>query len=242
MSDCTILHRYTSAGDSDKAAWLQSESSGMSAHVAVTTEVMQHLAFTPPTSDFGKFAKSLPVVSAAFFDGVEISTPSALQECALDFMTTAMRGDTAAVSDEPASSSVAAAVAEAQLRMGMFAKRCLDGKIHPDVDQFELISHAVRHILSAMSHGSTGAALKFPAILGLACSADVSDNAAMERIFVEGCEPVPTWLFIRWISQMIPHLSKSSAGLVHPIFSRLSEEYPGALTYPVMISYDQVRI
>jgi hypothetical protein len=217
--------------------WLESDPTAAVAHTALTTEVMQQLAFTPAADvEFGKKAsKHLPAVTSAFFGNSTAADPAELQTRALEHMTAAMRSDTPA---DTSSADASVAVAEAHMRMGVFAMRCLDEGLQAGADRGELVTHAVRHVLAAMAHGSTAAALKFPAILALACSEGIPN--IIYRTFLNGSEAVPSWLFIRWISQMIPHLTKPSAELVQPLFTRLGEEYPGALTYPVMISYDQV--
>lgn len=91
----------------------------------------------------------------------------------------------------------------------------------------------VENILKAMTLGSTKARDRFPRLLDLLGSFD-----SIHSIFNEYIKEIPSWMFIRWISQMLGILneSKAIANSVYPILNRISEEYPNALYYPFKIS------
>jgi len=236
------LASYTREVDEKKASWLESNPHAAEVHRSLVAEIMQNLAFADvPNRDrkFGKALRHIPVVSSAFFGGSDMDTPGNLCDSAMSFMTSRMLDDDLPMYLEGAE-NVSVTAGEAHLHMAIFAKRCLDEDVNKTVKRGELCTLAIRHTLAAMARGSCSAALKFPAILAMACSDEALDPVRLQETFEGGVAPVSSWLFLRWISQLIPHLSKPSANLVQPIFTRLSEEYPGALVYPVMISFDQV--
>lgn len=87
------------------------------------------------------------------------------------------------------------------------------------------------NVLDAMALQLDGARDRFPRLLQLICS-----YSHLEKIFIEKVQKVPTWMFIRWISQMMGLLDKPQASAVVAVLIRIADEYPQALFYPFKIS------
>ena len=89
----------------------------------------------------------------------------------------------------------------------------------------------VDHILLAMKLGSTKARDRFPRLLHL-----IASYPSVRESFSSHISEIPSWMFIRWISQMLGIINEPEGAAVVPILLRIAEEYPNALFYPFKIS------
>ena len=87
------------------------------------------------------------------------------------------------------------------------------------------------NMLAAMALQSSSARDRFPRVLKL-----ISVFPSIQALFQEKVDAVPTWMFIRWISQMMGLLDKAGAEQVIKILTRIASHYPQALYYPFKIS------
>mmetsp|Transcript_15125 Transcript_15125/g.59220 ORF Transcript_15125/g.59220 Transcript_15125/m.59220 type:complete len:1470 (+) Transcript_15125:2-4411(+) len=87
------------------------------------------------------------------------------------------------------------------------------------------------NVLDAMALQLDGARDRFPRLLQL-----ISTYGHLTEAFVEKVRAVPTWMFIRWISQMMGLLDKPQAAAIGEVLTRIADEYPQALFYPFKIS------
>merc|ERR1711974_36051 len=85
--------------------------------------------------------------------------------------------------------------------------------------------------MGAMKLGSTKARDRFPRLLHL-----ISNFPTVQESFANLVNEIPSWMFIRWISQMVGLLNESESKIIVPILNRIAEEYPQALYYPFKIS------
>ncbi|XP_078611933.1 DNA-dependent protein kinase catalytic subunit-like isoform X3 [Branchiostoma floridae x Branchiostoma japonicum] len=89
----------------------------------------------------------------------------------------------------------------------------------------------VTNLLQALRHDSPEARQRFPRLLQLVeLYPDTMD------IFIQKVSHVPSWLCISWLGQMVALLDKPEAVAVHGILTRIAQDYPQALVYPLKIS------
>eukprot|EP00058_Branchiostoma_floridae_P019566 XP_002605056.1 hypothetical protein BRAFLDRAFT_85202 [Branchiostoma floridae] len=89
----------------------------------------------------------------------------------------------------------------------------------------------VTNLLLALRHDSPEARQRFPRLLQLVeLYPDTMD------VFIQKVSQVPSWLCISWLGQMVALLDKPEAVAVHGILTRIAQDYPQALVYPLKIS------
>ncbi|XP_078691376.1 DNA-dependent protein kinase catalytic subunit-like isoform X2 [Branchiostoma floridae x Branchiostoma belcheri] len=94
-----------------------------------------------------------------------------------------------------------------------------------------LAAAVVSNLLQALRHDSPEARQRFPRLLQL-----VEIYPDTMDLFIEKVSHVPSWLCISWLGQMVALLDKPEAVAVHGILTRIAQEYPQALVYPLKIS------
>ncbi|CAH1273078.1 PRKDC [Branchiostoma lanceolatum] len=89
----------------------------------------------------------------------------------------------------------------------------------------------VSNLLQALRHDSPEARQRFPRLLQLVeLYPDTMD------LFIQKVSQVPSWLCISWLGQMVALLDKPEAVAVHGVLTRIAQDYPQALVYPLKIS------
>lgn len=96
----------------------------------------------------------------------------------------------------------------------------------------QLVETVMSNVFEGMQRLSPAARDRFPRLLELV--AQFPDTQAR---FTRMAKAVPSWMFIRWISQMMAVLDKPEAGAVVPILLEIAKSYPQALYYPFRIRY-----
>jgi DNA-dependent protein kinase catalytic subunit len=96
----------------------------------------------------------------------------------------------------------------------------------------QLVETVMSNVFEGMQRLSPAARDRFPRLLELV--AQFPDTQAR---FTRMAKAVPSWMFIRWISQMMAVLDKPEAGAVVPILLEIAKCYPQALYYPFRIRY-----
>eukprot|EP00048_Salpingoeca_helianthica_P009248 m.132741 g.132741 ORF g.132741 m.132741 type:complete len:3967 (+) comp14817_c0_seq1:97-11997(+) len=129
---------------------------------------------------------------------------------------------------------------EALMELYAFCDECLRGSLlaasRVMFDQGELAANCVSSVLRAMCAGQTKALAYFPRTLQL-----LAAHPTCGALFVDEAAHVPTWMFVRWINQIVALLDKPVAPRLHPIVERLAAEFPSVLCYPLLVSSDQFR-
>jgi DNA-dependent protein kinase catalytic subunit len=106
----------------------------------------------------------------------------------------------------------------------------IDGQQSPlDTDQFPSV--VVMYSLKAMRHGCKVAVQRFPRLLQI-----LELYPATTTDFKKKCSEVPHWMFIDWISQMLPLMDKPEGEAVEGILHSIAVDYPQAICYPFKIS------
>eukprot|EP00040_Diaphanoeca_grandis_P037768 m.249437 g.249437 ORF g.249437 m.249437 type:complete len:4140 (-) comp33873_c0_seq1:75-12494(-) len=128
--------------------------------------------------------------------------------------------------------------ARAQILLAKFAHEHLkDGSL--SISETNLQQTAILSTLAGMSHGSKEASYLFARVLRMM---ETIDDKALVDMFKRETASLPSWMFIRWISQLIPLLGKDCWELVHHILKKIAQDYPGSLAYPLMISAPQLQL
>ena len=89
----------------------------------------------------------------------------------------------------------------------------------------------IENILYSMKLGNLKSRDKFPRILQL-----IEHSDELIELFDKNCQEIPTWMFLRWISQMMGLIDKKQANPVINILIKIGKAYPQALIYPFSIS------
>ncbi len=123
----------------------------------------------------------------------------------------------------------------------------------------------MKNIFEAMRLDSPLARAKFPAVLELI--GEVDRKSSLRHLFLKQttglCDqkghlqellpcrcrddsdrrrPLPSWMFIQWIPQLLGGLRDTKQGdLVYPILSRIARDFPQALIYPFNITKQTLR-
>jgi len=106
-----------------------------------------------------------------------------------------------------------------------------------DTENIQLAKSTIRSTLEAIREEIPGAIDKFPRLLELLTQFDKSFEIITE--FKELINTIPSWMFIRWISQMFPYLELPQGPLVLPILLEIAKWYPQAIYFPFKISSEQ---
>ena len=94
-----------------------------------------------------------------------------------------------------------------------------------------LVEAVISNVFEGMQRLSPAARDRFPRLLELI--AQYPDTALR---FTRMAKSVPSWMFIRWISQMMAVLDKPEGAAVVSILIEIAKAYPQALYYPFRIS------
>ena len=95
----------------------------------------------------------------------------------------------------------------------------------------------VKNVLEAMKLGCSDASVYFPRVLEL-----VAKNEDTWALASDSLEQVPTWMFLRWIPQLVarlPHASSSSP--IVSIVVRIARTFPTALFWSLKPSLTEYR-
>jgi len=93
----------------------------------------------------------------------------------------------------------------------------------------------VSNILESMKLGSSTARDRFPRLLQL-----LEDFPSTSLTFEEGVKEIPSWMFIRWISQLVGVINNQPESII-PILRRLASDYPQAIYYPFKITSETLN-
>ncbi|KAK9874531.1 hypothetical protein WA026_005374 [Henosepilachna vigintioctopunctata] len=85
------------------------------------------------------------------------------------------------------------------------------------------------YVLRAMQALSKEAIQLFPCLL-------LRDNVGQNRVFIEECSMVPTWMFLRWIPQLLATFNCDTEYAVGDILLNIAHQYPHALMYSYRLS------
>jgi DNA-dependent protein kinase catalytic subunit len=105
------------------------------------------------------------------------------------------------------------------------------GKIH------KLSKTATSNILSAIRFGSSLASTFFPIAMDLLGKY----YSQTKDIFDEEVQDIPTWKFLRWMSQILASLRFDVRPSYQRILVRLAQEFPQALFYPYSMSAEDLK-
>lgn len=133
--------------------------------------------------------------------------------------------------------------AKSLLKFGLFCDEAIksieDGK--KSAQSLEVLKEKmIVVILEAMRLGSPAARDRFPRLLQLLYGEAEAKNSVLGESFSNTCKTIPSWMFIRWTSQMMAVLSKAEAAFVLPILIEIGEQYPQALYYQFKISTENI--
>ncbi|KAG1019202.1 hypothetical protein G6F26_010314 [Rhizopus arrhizus] len=110
--------------------------------------------------------------------------------------------------------------------------------IQPTINSIEYTKVVFNCYMKAMDRGHKIAAERFPRLLEL-----VELYPETGATFVECSKKFgSTWLYIRWIPQLVSIFDLSIAKFIYPVIKRLAESYPKALYYPFHISYEHYQL
>lgn len=128
------------------------------------------------------------------------------------------------------------AVAKAHVKLALIS----DALLRQQESQKRMVSPAlveavVSNVFEGMQRLSPTARDRFPRLLEL-----VAAYPDTQARFARMAKSVPSWMFIRWISQMMAVLDKPEAGAVVPILLDIARAYPQALYYPFRISSENL--
>ncbi|TKS87933.1 DNA-dependent protein kinase catalytic subunit [Collichthys lucidus] len=104
-------------------------------------------------------------------------------------------------------------------------------------DLLALPVHVVESMLKALKMNSEEARLKFPRLLQIIESYPSETLDLMTKEMM----PVPCWMLIGWISQMVALLDKPEAVAVQHCIGQIAQCYPQALVYALMISSESYQ-
>lgn len=79
-----------------------------------------------------------------------------------------------------------------------------------------LPTNIIENILHAINYQSTKARDKFPRLLEL-----ISIYPDTQELFNEKIASIPSWAFIRWLSQIMALLNKSESKAIIPLLTRV---------------------
>ncbi|XP_042208389.1 DNA-dependent protein kinase catalytic subunit-like [Homarus americanus] len=100
-----------------------------------------------------------------------------------------------------------------------------------NIDAPEYNKTLIIAVLRAMSLGSRDAHFHFPRLINL-----MEEDPSLVSLFIKGCETVPVWMFLLWISHILIYVDKSPGPALQPVIEKLAAEYPQAVHYPFGIS------
>ena len=108
-----------------------------------------------------------------------------------------------------------------------------------DLSRIEMIksefpSIVIEELLNAISLNSYEARLRFPRLLQIV---EAYKNKVLD-VFLKSSANVPSWMFIRWLSQMTALLDKPEAKAVYKIIENITNDYPQAIVYPFKMSLE----
>ncbi|KAK4317884.1 hypothetical protein Pmani_011063 [Petrolisthes manimaculis] len=119
------------------------------------------------------------------------------------------------------------------MTLAKYSEDCL-GNWSEHINTQEYSKSLVASVLKAMTLGSHDAHYHFPRLINL-----MEEDTSLVQSFIEGCETVPTWMFLLWFSHILIYVDKPSGLALQPVVEKVTACYPQAVTYPFMISSKQ---
>lgn len=113
-------------------------------------------------------------------------------------------------------------------------KESEDGKLvasHSQLPTKEFPQIVIQKMLAAMALGSSTARDRFPRLLELLAS-----YPHIHDLFSQEAGRVPSWMFLRWMAQMMALMDQPEGPIIVDILTRVAELYPQAVFYPFTIS------
>ncbi|KAI8997006.1 hypothetical protein BDB01DRAFT_840542 [Pilobolus umbonatus] len=107
-----------------------------------------------------------------------------------------------------------------------------------DINRIKYSTLVVESYMKAMDCGHIEAAKTFPRLLELI---ELYSEAG-EAFRIQSESFSSTWLYIKWIPQLVALLDSSLATYIYPAVQKIAIEYPNALYYPFRISNEQYEL
>eukprot|EP01080_Neovahlkampfia_damariscottae_P000233 gene233-4479_t len=90
--------------------------------------------------------------------------------------------------------------------------------------------------LKSMSLGNRQAAQRFTVVLEI-----LEKYSKIGNVFKEYIDQIPSWMFIDWVSQIIPYLNGNQAIYLVDILINIAEKYPQSIYFPINVSKDDLK-
>lgn len=137
-------------------------------------------------------------------------------------------------------------LAKAHMKLGQFCLHRLselrpeedgdDAQVMANAEELDLAGSALINVFQAMQCLDQEAINLIPQLVSLAAR-----YPSAAPTFTEHSEAAPAWVFLRWIAQLLAHLSKpSQAELVINILERIADQYPQAIFYPFQLTSEDL--
>eukprot|EP01119_Soliformovum_irregulare_P013151 TRINITY_DN3471_c1_g1_i1.p1 TRINITY_DN3471_c1_g1~~TRINITY_DN3471_c1_g1_i1.p1 ORF type:complete len:703 (-),score=223.51 TRINITY_DN3471_c1_g1_i1:67-2175(-) len=108
--------------------------------------------------------------------------------------------------------------------------------LHSNIPVDQLPRIITERILRSMAAGSTAARDRFPRLLEI-----LGNFPEVSKILRSEVKKIPSWMFIRWVAQMMALLDKPEGPVVIPILIEIAKLYPQAVYYPFKISSEDLK-
>ncbi|KAJ5076723.1 DNA-dependent protein kinase catalytic subunit [Anaeramoeba ignava] len=102
------------------------------------------------------------------------------------------------------------------------------------INKIDYIKEIVQNILKSIELSSTKAIDRFPRVLELV--GNHVESKVISQLFSAKTQEIPSWMFTKWISQMVAVLNKREGPMILDIISRIAKDYPQCLYFPLQIS------
>jgi len=116
-------------------------------------------------------------------------------------------------------------------QMANFCDHILQNGIHTVTPTNTLAKCAVKNYMLSMQHSAQGMRASVPQVLKY-----IEMYPDTRAVFTGRWRNVPHWMFLSWISQMIPHLNGAQGEYIIDIIDQLASEYPQGVYFPWSIS------
>ncbi|EAT40123.1 AAEL008123-PA [Aedes aegypti] len=138
--------------------------------------------------------------------------------------------------DSTARSNDVALLADCHFKMAQFCYDQLEVEVLGET--LDLERQLVTALLAAMQYGSKSARQLFPCLLQLPFLQD----GTLHGCFNEASHPVPEWMFLRWIPQILSFVDFSQQSFLEALLTRIATSYPMALYYPAKMSLQRHQL
>ncbi|XP_058823542.1 DNA-dependent protein kinase catalytic subunit-like isoform X2 [Topomyia yanbarensis] len=123
-------------------------------------------------------------------------------------------------------------LADCHLKLAQF---CYEGLEREAIGEtINLEEQLITSLLASMQYGSKPARQLFPCLLQLPHLQDGS----LHRVFTEASSPVPEWMFLRWIPQILSYVDFANESFLADLLLRIARSYPMALYYSTKLTYE----